>query len=63
MCIWVMDLHRVCGVCLTHSIAVEEQHTMSITGGLKAHVEGMHAVAVHLVLQHKVKHSGNEQKG
>lgn len=38
---------------LTHGIAVQQQHTMCIGGGLKAHVEGMHSIAIHLVLQHR----------
>lgn len=36
---------------LTHGIAVKEQHTVSISRVLKTHIEGMHSIAIHLVLK------------
>lgn len=34
----------------THGVAVEQQHAVSVTAALQAHVERMHAVAVHFIL-------------
>lgn len=37
-------------VCLTHRVTVQQQHTVSISCVLKAHIERMHSVAIQLVL-------------
>lgn len=36
---------------LTHSITVQQQHSMSISCALKSHIEGMNPIAVHFVLK------------